>query len=291
MSVQLEILTKTPNIYLKTDERYEILIQIIAKGINIENASITSSITGGNLNPTSGLTDINGFFKTTFSSTVAGTYTAIFTAAKSPLVSATLTIPITVEATKADDTERNEEFLIGVRSVRQTILNYIKQELDNDIDLYPSTGASNPPVYLNAFSYTTRDFPQIIVSGGTLIPRRTSIGDNVIGWNEYEDGEWYKTNGGLHDLTVTLTVIAEDKKTQENLLDKVTMIIWQKKMLNFLEGDIWVININAGNEVTQPWGAKLLYAGSITLTLVTQWFVKEKYKNIIEELDYTMTTI
>ncbi len=284
----LEIFVKTLNPHLYTTGRVELIIEVTSNGIKIQNANIAVTTTGGILSLSSGLTDVNGIFRTVFSPSTSpvGTYIVTFVATKSPLTSDTETTNVVVETAPFESTTKDTELLIGVRAVRQKILDYLQQVLLDDPDLYISTGATKPPVFLNAFSYTVRDFPQIVTSSGTLVPRRVSIGDNIIGWSTDTDGNKYKLRGGIHDSTILLTVIAEDKSTQENLLDKITMILWQKKMLNFLAGDIWILSVNAGGETTEPWGDKLLYAGSITVSISTQWQLKEKYTYIIDEINY-----
>lgn len=288
MAVPLEIQIKTLKPHLATNEETELIIDVTAKGINIENANITVTTTGGVLSESSGVTDVNGVFKTIFSpgGDGIGDYTVTFQASKSPLTTATESTKVTVEAPKSEYTERHSEILIGVRLIRQRILEAIKEELNNDPDLYPSTGASRPPIYLNGFNYRAKDFPQVIVSSGTLAPRRVSIGDNIVGWVHTEDGQQFKDRGGIHDLTVVLATVAEDKQTQEFLLDKCTMVLWQKKLLAFLAAEIWILSVNAGGETTQPWGSKLLYAGSVTINLATQWNIRDVYNQEISQLNY-----
>ncbi len=292
MAIPLEIFVKTRDPHIFESERVELIIDITAKGIDIENAAVTVVTTGGRLSVTSGTTDANGIFRTVFDDNdeEAGEYTITFTVVKSPFTTAVVTTVVTVETEPVEYTARDTELLIGVRTIRRTILDFLQKEMRDDPDLYPSTGATRPPKFLNSFNYKTRDFPQVITSGGVLIPRRVSIGGNIMGWVLNDDGTRFRIRGGIHDLTIALTVIAEDKKTQEHLLDKASMILWEKKFLSFLAGDITVLSINAGGETTEPWGSRLLYAGSVTANLATQWQLKEIYQGTVDTINYTQNT-
>lgn len=291
MSIALEILPKIIDPHINTNERIELIINVTARGININDANITVTASGGRLSSSSGVTDDNGVFRTVFDDNDDGAdeYTITFTASKSPFTDATRAITVTVATAPSEFTERKKELLIGVRYLRDLMLNYIKEELNDDPDLYIATGATKPPVYHNGFNYESRQFPQIIASGGTLVPRRTSIGNNIVGWVYEENDYKFKATGGIHDVTINFSTLAQDKHTQENLLDKVTMAIWGKKFLSFLAADVWILSINAGGENTEPWGAKLLYGGSVNVSTATQWHLKEQYKEDIGSITYDMS--
>jgi len=291
MAAQLKIYVTVKQNTITTSEKLEMIADITAKGIDINNSSVTVTCAeGGTFNPSSGVSDVNGVFRTIFTptSSVTGTYNIVFVASKASLTTGTKTVEVVVQDPPTDYIDRGTELLTGVKRLRQDILNALKFELDNDQDLYPSTGATDRPIYLNGFSYTTRDFPQIIVSGSSINPRMVSIGDHYIG-DYYSDDGNYQDRGGWHDLTLNLTAIAEDKGTQESLVDKCTSAIWAKQRWNLLKKNIVVLGVSGGGEITEPYGSRLLYAASINLSLATQWFLRDLYDTEISKLNYEQT--
>jgi hypothetical protein len=290
MAAQLKIYVTVKNNTITTGEKLEIIADITAKTIDIENASVSVSCAeGGTFNPATGTSDINGVFRTIFvpDTSITGTYNIVFTASKQSLTTGTKTIQVVVQEPPTNYTDRNKEMLTGVKRIRQDILDTLKLELDSDPDLYPSTGATQGPIYINGFSYTTRDFPQLVITGSGIVPRRVSIGDHRIG--DYYGTSNYKDRGGWHDLSLSLVAIAEDKSTQELLLDKAISTLWSKQQWNLLKKNIVIFGISAGSETQEPYGSRLLYAASIDISMATQWFLRDEYDKEISQLNYEQT--
>lgn len=247
------------------------------------------------MNPTSGVTDTFGNVKTIFqppSITARATYTITITASKTGFTTSTKTFDIIVDILPDDLKTGNLEHSIMLYRIRDMVLNALKKTLENDRELYPSTGLTSTPVYYNGWNYSSKEFPQIIISGSSMTPRETSIGNHMIGEGRELGFPDYEMLGGWFDLSLTLSCVAESKSIQEKLLSNATYALWVQQRSNLWRNNVLLISIDAGNENVEPYGDikyKYLYGGSVNLKLATEWFFKNIYNHTIDDVVATQT--
>jgi hypothetical protein len=275
------------------DEKINISVDTTAKGRDIENVTVALSCPqGGTFLPASGLSNVIGVLTSTFTpnptAAIAVIYYITVTASKTGLQASSKVVEIVVEPRPVEHWVPDKEYGTMNYAIRERILKAIQSILDSDPELYPSTGATDRPVYLNGFSYATRDFPQIVITGGTVATRRTDLA-NYVGSSlpgQYPSEQAHLSHGGWHDMVLTVTAIAESKGLQEKLLDKVIMAIWAHKRWSLYADDgILILDVSGGPETTQPYGAQLLYAGAIRISCAAEWFLKDVAAKTMSQLN------
>ncbi len=296
----IDILITVDDDKIMENQRLVIAVHCSVKGINVENIAISGAIdNGGTLTPATGVTDKYGNFQTVFKPptiTAAGFFDITFTAAKTGLQTTTKDVRVYVEKLPDDLKTGALEHSIMIYRIRDVILKALKMILDNDRDFYPSTGLTSAPVYYNGWNYSSKEFPQIIISGSSMAPRETGLGNHMIGEgreilysNVYQD---YEMLGGWFDIGLTLNCVAESKEVQEKLLSNSVYALWVQQRSNLLRDNILILSIDAGNEVAEPYADakyRYLYGGSVNIKLATEWFYKNVYDKKIDDIISTQT--
>lgn len=291
MGVALKVTIRLKRHSIFVDERINVISDITASGIDIENAVVTFSCSqGGTFDPSSGITNDQGNVISIFSPDSTATSTILYeitvSASKAGLDAGTHTIILSVSPRPIEYTTRDKEYHLLSHGIRERVLKRLREILDEDPDLYVSTGAISPPVYLNGFAYTTRDFPQVIATSTAQTARQMIINNYVgDGSTSYPSAGGEQNRGGWYDMILTITVIAESKDAQERLLDLCSMVLWDKQRMKlYAEDGILIIGVSAGPETTQPYGSRLLYAGAIRITCATEWFLKDRVNQTVNDI-------
>ena len=98
-------------------------------------------------------------------------------------------------------------------------------------------------------------------------------------------GVLLKTGAKLVDPLATARLLA--KELEQGGYD---LILFGKQAWNLYSKDgILVLDVAAGPETTQPYGAKLIYVGAIRLTCATEWFLKDRANYNIEAVEPVLT--
>jgi hypothetical protein len=296
----IDIFIKVDDDKIMTNEKLVVSVHASVKGVNIAGIAISGSINvGGTLTPATGVTDQYGNFQTVFkpSTITADTFfTLTFSASKTGLTSSSKTLEVYVEILPDDLKTGSLEHSIMLYRIRDMILKAVRKTLDNDRELYPNIGLTSAPVYYNGWNYSAKEFPQIIISGSSLSPRETGLGNHMIGEGReilygtfFQD---YEMLGGWFDLTLSLSCVAESKAVQEKLLSNAVYALWVQQRSNLNRDNVLILSIDAGNEVVEPYqgvNIRYLYGGSVNIKLATEWYYKNVYDRTISEIDITQT--
>jgi len=279
------------------DERINVIADVTVNGFDMKDATVSfASAEGGSFAPASGASNSQGNVISTFTPDEAAdetiTYEIVVSVTKAGLTAGAGTVYLVVEKHPIEYLEKDKEYHLLTYRIRERLLDSLAKIMEEDPDLYKSTGATDPPRFLNGFSYTTRDFPQIVMSGGAAASRRVGIG-NSVGNSASSSYPTIVSNvniGGWYDLTVSMTVIAESKSLQEALLDKCIMILFAKEKWNLYAVDgILVLDVSVGPGTTQPYGSRLLYSGTVNLKCATEWFLKDRAKLNITKFTHSLS--
>lgn len=294
---ELKINVKMERNKMAIDERMNVIADVTVNGFDVSGATVSfASVQGGDFAPVSALSDQGGNVISTFTpdTTVAATvtYEIVVTATKAGLDGSSTTVSLVVEQEEVEYLTKDKEYHVLTYGIRQRLLDAMEEVLDQDPDLYISTGATDKPRFMNGFSYTTREFPQIVISSGAPTSRRVGIGRSVGSTSSGTSPSIVNhiNVGGWFDMVMNLTVIAEDKATQEKLLDKCLMVLYGKQnWLLYAKDGILVLDVSGGPETTQPYGSRLLYSGSVRLMCATEWFLKDRANTSIGSFETSVS--
>jgi len=282
---------------IMSDQKAVIAVNCSVKGKVVSGIVITTTVTGGTLTPATATTDIYGNCKLVFAPPAAMTakasYDIVFTATKTGLTTSTKNLTIYVDILPDDLKTGNLEHSIMLYRIRDIILNSLKKILLNDRELYTSTGLTSAPVFYNGWNYSSKEFPQIIISGSSMTPRETGIGNNMLGEGREVGQPDYEMLGGWFDMNLSLNCVAESKAVQEKLLSNSTYALWVKQRSNLWRNNVLLLSIDTGNEVVEPYQDqkyRYLYGGSVNIKLATEWFYKNTYDYTITDVIPTQTT-
>jgi hypothetical protein len=295
MATPIDIFIKVDDDTIFVNKKLIVDIHASAKGVNLSGVTISGVVdTAGTLTPVSGTTDQYGNFRTVFvppTITTSGYSTITFTAAKTGLTTSTKDLKVYVQILPDDLKTGSLEHSIMLYRIRDVILRAIKTVLDKDKELYITTGLTSAPVYYNGWNFSAKEFPQVIISGSSMVPRETGVGNHMVGeGREILYGSFfqdYEMLGGWFDLNLTLSCVSESKAIQEKLLSNATYALWVQQRANLWRNNVLIISIDAGNEVAEPYNGtnfQYLYGGSVNIKLATEWFYKNVYDNIVEDI-------
>ncbi len=276
--LQITLKTTEQVIYAGEKEWNKIEVIISSQGKAVSGATVSFVIVSGGtgtFNPASGTTDSYGFLTTRFNADDAGRFNFIITASKTGYTNGTATLEILALDKPVSYSGNDSLYLNIIEKRKKTLLYELQEYLDKDPMFYPVTGGSDKINFLTEWNYQTKDFPLIVASSES--PRFEKMGFNHI----IDD----TTCGGYVNVTFGLNIICEEKNILDRITEKCFFLLGALKNL-YLYGKygIQILDITTGSTVTEPYGAKYLYANKISVNTKLEFAYNIVYDDIIEEM-------
>jgi len=279
MAIKLELKVKTTNEFIIKEREYtKIIVDVVAKGKDVKNASVSFAIKNGlsgTLNPTSCTTNKYGNCETIFNADETGRYEIEITATKTGFTDGSFTIEIISLDDPVEYSSKNVLYLNIIEQRKKDLLKELRNYLDNDKEFYKSTGATDRITYLTEWNFAVKDFPLIVASNEG--PEFKLAGINNIIDNQ--------TFGGFVNINLGLNIVAENKNILDRLTEKCIFILGTLKRLELYgKYGLWIESISTGGLATEEYGARMLFANKITLNtrleLVHNIIVKDSIESI-----------
>jgi hypothetical protein len=261
MASDLKVIVKTTNSFvISRSEWSEIAVDVSAKGREIKSATVTFAITNGKngeINKTSCKTDKHGNCKTQFKANETGHFDITVTASKAKYNNGSFTIEILSLDAGTQFTDNGVLYLNLLEKRKRELLKVVSSYLDNDPEFYQATGASDRITYMTEWNFQNENFPLIVASAST--PKFRFAGIN----NRLDDA----TLGGWANVTFALNLVAENNIILDRMIQKCLWFIGSLKYLQ-IYGQLGIhinLPLTASDVVTEPWGARLIYASKISI--------------------------
>lgn len=285
MAKALTITLKTTNqlIYIDSSGKEWAKIDVIisAQKVAIQGATVSFSIVSGGtgtFDPASGSTDTYGFLTTRFRLDTAGRYVISVSASKSGYTSGSEAIDVIAVAKPTEYSSNGSLYLNLIEKRKQNILDVLRSYLDNDSCFGITTGASGKISYLTEWNYQIKDFPLIVISSNS--PTFVKIG-----LNHFIDDS---TNGGWVDVVFELNLLCEEKNILDRLTEKCVFVLSTIKFYELYgKYGMHINEIRTGDTVTEPYGAKYIFANRISLSTRLEFAYNIIANDIIEQITTT----